>query len=113
MSYQEVLPITRQEAEAVFSGQNIKDICDALVRVTYHDNDPHWLQKLCFRFCRHDSAEVRGLAVQCFGHIARIHRTLDLQRVKAVLTELLADTEISGRVEDAMDDINMFVRNDE
>lgn len=109
MRYEEPTPIMRAEAEAAFSCDNPATVCNALVRVTFHDPDWRWVQEKCLLFARHSSPEIRGLAVTCFGHIARIHRVLDMEKVLPVLESLLKDPEIGGRAEDALDDIDTYV----
>lgn len=110
MYYKDVLPITRQEAEDAFSSGNLEKICDALVRLTYHDPDWEWVQAQCLRFGKHSHSEVRGLAATCIGHLARIHGILNMESVRPLLEELLDDPEVSGRAQDALDDIKVYLR---
>jgi hypothetical protein len=55
------------------------------------------------------NSEVARLAVTCLGHVARIHRTLDLDRVLPVLETLRKDPEIAASMGDALDDIEMYL----
>lgn len=109
MKYHEVVPISRVEAEAAFAGGISSAICDALIRVTYHDPDWQWVQEWCIALARHPDSAVRGLAANCFGHLARIHHKLELEKVMPVLNELFKDPEVSGRVQDAFDDIEIYL----
>lgn len=109
MYYKDVLPITRQEAEAIFSSGNPEEICDALVRLTYHDPDWVWVQAQCLRFGKYPQSEIRGLAATCIGHLARIHGVIDMESVR-LLDGLLKDPEVSGRAQDALDDIEVYLR---
>jgi hypothetical protein len=52
---------------------------------------------------------VRGMSALCLGHLARIHRQLDLDRVLPILHGLEADQDIGWRVGDALDDIESFL----
>lgn len=107
--YREVEPIDRIEAERAFISGRPDLICDALVRVTFHDPDWQWVQRWCVHFLGFDSDEVRGLAATCLGHVARIHRTLDRELVVPMLERLTADPAIGGRAGDALDDIRQFL----
>lgn len=109
MRYVEVEPITRPEAEVAFASGVSHAICHALVRLVYHDPDWKWLQEKCIEMSENSDSEVAGVAVTCFGHLARIHRTLDLERVLPILKTLQVNPEIAGRVEDALDDIEMYL----
>jgi hypothetical protein len=88
MQCEEVLPISREEAEAAFLSGEPESICQALVRVAFHDTHWRWVQAWCMEFARHSDCEVRGLAATCLGHLARIHRRLDLEAELPVLHEL-------------------------
>jgi hypothetical protein len=109
LRYVEVEPITRQEAEVAFSSAVSGEIRSALIRLVYHDPDWRWLQEKCIEMSKASDSEVAGLAVTCLGHLARIHRTLDLERVLPILKKLLGNPKISGRVEDALDDIETYL----
>lgn len=109
MRYEDVLPITRQEAEDAFVSGNPNEVCNALVRVAYHDPDWRWVQAQCLRFGKHPDPDVRGLAATCIGHLVRIHGVLDMELVLPVLEGLLKDPEVSGRAQDALDDIKVYL----
>lgn len=109
--YQEALPIGREDAEAAFSSGVSERICDALVRVTLSESDWRWVQEKCLHFINSSYPDVRGLAITCLGHLARIHKQLDLRKVLPLLENLRNDADVSGRVEDAFDDIETFVGN--
>jgi hypothetical protein len=49
------------------------------------------------------------VAVVALGHLARIHRTLDLERVLNVLARKADDVELAGTVENTLDDIRQFI----
>lgn len=105
----EVEPITRREAEVAFASSDSRTICHALIRIVYHDPDWRWLQNKCIEMSEHLDSDVAGLAVACLGDIARIHRTLDLETVLPALKKRQGNPEIAGRVEDALDDIEIYL----
>lgn len=107
--YHKVLPISREEAEKAFSQSDPLSICDALLSLVYHDPDAYWLQDKCMEFLNYPDKMVQGQAITCLGHLARIHQKLDLQKVNPALNALRDDPEIGGRVEDTLDDIQMFM----
>jgi hypothetical protein len=109
MRYVEIEPITRQEAEVAFASGVSREICLGLVRLVYHDDDWHWLQEKCIEMSQDSDVFVAGVAVTCVGDVARIHRTLELDKVLPVLKELRANPELAGRVDDALGDIEIFM----
>jgi hypothetical protein len=110
LRYHEVLPITRQEAEAAFAAGRPEALTDALLSIAYYEPDWRWVQERCLQYARHQDLWVRRTAITCFGHLARIHRDLDEGFVLPLLEELRRDSELAGWVEDALDDINHFLR---
>jgi hypothetical protein len=111
MLYQSVQPISRSEAERIFAGNDEHEICNALVGVAFYDSDWKWVQDQCLRFL--DTPDIaigiRSLAATCLGHLARIHKTIDLNKVIPVLESLLNEPNM-GTAGDALDDIEMFVK---
>jgi hypothetical protein len=107
-TFSNVASITREDANHAFSSGNAERICSALVSVTFHDPDLHWVQDLCLGFLENGDSRIRGLAATCLGHLARIHLSIDKERLLDVLRQHLSDAEIAGRIEDAIDDIQTF-----
>lgn len=108
--FQDVPKLDRATIDMAFSSDDSEKICEALVSIVFHDSDLVWIQERCIDFLEHSDIQVSGLAATCLGHIARIHRRLNKDRVVELLQEKAIRTpEISGRIEDALDDINMFV----
>src|SRR6266508_6794362 len=108
MIYHEPKPISREQAEAQFATGLQVEICDALARITYNHPDWRWAQNWCLFFTEHPDYVIRGVAANCLGDLARIHRCLELDKVFPVLKKLLCDPKVAGRVEDALDDIRVF-----
>lgn len=108
MRYEQVDPISHEDAEIVFQQHNSDTIRDALVRIAFHDPDWKWAQMQCLKFLNFPDKSVRQVAITCLGHIARIHRTLDIDRVIPVLEALLSDPDLAGVAKDGLDDIKQF-----
>jgi hypothetical protein len=109
VKYHDVRPIDRGQAEAAFAGSDTASICDALVRVAFHDPDWRYSQSQFLEFLSHPNPEVRRLASTCLGHVARIHKKLDRNLVEVALRRLLADPEVAGSATYALEDIEMFM----
>ncbi|HEY4341678.1 MAG TPA: hypothetical protein VGM97_17170 [Steroidobacteraceae bacterium] len=107
--FADVPEIPRDDALRAFSSGNTEEICRALIAVTFHDPDFRWVQELCLRFLSSEDGQISGLAATCLGHLARIHRNIDKEKVLVALRHHLSDVEICGKVEDAIDDIETFV----
>jgi hypothetical protein len=109
MQYEEIDSISRSDAMALLGSGNPRDICKTLVRLAFHDPDLQWVQSLCIELTKHSTVEIQLTAILCLGRLARIHQALDLERVVPILIELRKNPLLSGRVDDAMDDIEIFL----
>ncbi len=110
MKYHEIFPMGRPELEVLLESGNESAIIEALLSAAYYDPDWRWVQGVCLRFLDHAEVAVRSNAATCLGHIARIHKTLDLELVLTRLLPLKRDAAIGPWVEDALEDIRFFLR---
>src|SRR5262249_16978258 len=110
MKYHNVVPIDKAKATVAFASGNPAVISDAMVRVAFHEIDRIWAESQFQHFLAHPNPEIRGLAATCIGDLARIHRSLDLNVTLPLLEKLRNDPEVAGRVQDALDDIEVFIR---
>jgi hypothetical protein len=86
MQYQETLPISFKEAEEKLESDDPKRINDALIRLTYHDSDWQWVQDQCLQLVNYSGPVVKGPAISCLGHLARITRLSTQPRYYQFLT---------------------------
>ena len=110
-NFRDVPSMKRASLDAAFTSNDVEQICGALVSMAYHEHDWQWAQEKCLSFLQDSDIRISGLAATCLGHIARIHHHLDKEKVMLSLREMArVAPEISGRIEDALDDIEIFVR---
>lgn len=109
MKYHDPPVLDRERAVEELKSGVPERIGEALVSVALHDADSRWVQEQCLELASHPSAAVRSISATCLGHVARIHRELELERVLPVLAELRLSPETEGAAQDALDDIEMFL----
>ena len=104
-------PIDREEAERILASEASSErVSETLIRIALHDSDWRWVQTFCLEFLSiSDDLAIQSAAIISLGHLARIHRILNLDLVLPALSFLLDDEMLSGKVSDALDDIRMFV----
>jgi hypothetical protein len=86
-------------------------VTEALLDITFNISDWEWVQNQCLQLISNPNEDIRGLALTCLGHIARIHAVIDKPKVLPVLRQIISqDAAVAGRVEDALDDIEIFVK---
>ena len=74
--------------------------------------DVHFAEPLVMTASTHASPIVRGTAMICVGHLARLHKNVESsRRVLEVLRRGLADEDpsVRGKADDALGDVGQFV----
>mgnify|MGYP000845725764 FL=1 len=111
MEYHNIPSIDRKTALAIFESNNVEKICHALLSITFYDSDWRWVQEICLKLLASDNHNISSLAATCLGHIARIHKTLDKDRVvSALYSKINTCQENKGSIEDALEDIEIFLK---
>lgn len=107
--YEEPRNIDKTEFLAIVASGVMSLICDAIVRAAHFINDYDWLLQQYKLLLKHSDLEVRGVTVTCIGHLARLKEHAEKDELLNILEPLLSDSDLVGRVEDAIDDVNTFL----
>ena len=110
MNYEDLQPITKDEAERELRSGQPDRVARALTRLSLHHPDVMSVQELCLAQIEGADPWLRGVAATCLGHLARLHGSLDTTRVIPALERLAQDPETAGKAQDALEDIDHFVR---
>jgi hypothetical protein len=89
-----------------------KRITNALISLALYNPDWKWVQDTCIKFSNHNNDNVRGIAILCFGHLARLHGKLETDRVLLIVKKALQDSSsfVRGHADSALDDIEFFCK---
>lgn len=86
-------------------------ISNALLYITFNIDDVDWIEDCCLSLIDSENYDISGLAITCLGHTARIHSKINKQKVIPVLIDKRQDHNLAGRIEDTLDDIEVFAKN--
>lgn len=102
---------SKEELEVLLKSTDSNVVIDALMYLCFNINDPDWVQDKCIDAIENGMNEdIRGLGITCIGHVARMYAKVDKEKVIPVLESKLKDGSLSGRAQDALDDIDTFVK---
>ena len=101
----------RTEVERVLATGTWEELM--VLSLALGDGWPDWkfAQDVCLSLAEHRDAAIRANACLGLAYVARTQRRLEKHLVKPVLLRELRDqTEFRGRIEDAISDINTFLK---
>lgn len=110
MEFRSIEPMKRDDINSALTSSNPTARSRALLAAALHDDDWQWVQARCLAGLNDPDLEVVCSAATGLGHLARIHGTLDVERVTPALDCLMNRPETAGIAEDVLEDIWMFVR---
>ncbi|MBW7473877.1 hypothetical protein K0T92_03900 [Paenibacillus oenotherae] len=101
-----------QEIMNLINSDNPGTIVNGLLSLTFNADDGEFVQELMVHYTQHKNENIRGIAILCFGHIARIHATVNKELIIPLINDALKDESsfVRGHAHSALDDINMFCK---
>ena len=109
LKYEEIGPVSRGEAASRLESSDPSEVVEALLGLALHDPDWRHVQRICLRLADHPDVSVRRNVATALGHLARLHRRLDLDVVLPVLSQLHDDDSTRPWVDHAYDDLAVFL----
>lgn len=112
ITYEQVHPVSREEAEELIShAPGRGEIAAILLGLALHEPDRDWTEATLRRWSRDGDPQLRTAVTVSFGHIARRFGELD-GASWARLAWLASDPATSGPAQDALEDARMFTSGD-
>lgn len=107
--YHEVVPVRREDAINALTSGDPSQVCEALVQLAFHEPDRAFVESVLATQLESGHVTVRMVAATCVGHLARIHRALDVPLLLPLLRRLGDDPRTVGSMEDALSDVRRYV----
>lgn len=102
---------TANEVEKALSSDNKDIVINGIMYMIFNMNDVNWISNHLIRLSKHNNLEISSLALTCFGHLTRLHGSVgNLKCVSELLKNMSKDVSLGGAAEDAMDDIETFMK---
>lgn len=101
----------KEEIEDFLKSTDSDVVINALMYLCFNIRDPDWVQDKCIDAIEKGmNNDIRGLGITCIGHVARIYAKVNTEKVIPILKSTLSDSSLAGRAQDALDDIDTFVK---
>jgi hypothetical protein len=101
--------LSQDEAISFIATNDLTKVTEALISIGLNETDAIWAQETCVKYANNDNEDIASAAIIAIGHIARRFGELDMAKVMPVLQQAKRKSpSLSGVVQDALDDIQMF-----
>ena len=107
MKYEPVPQLSVDEVEAAIRRNHPSELLVAVLSAALFARDLNWAQAVCARLAAHEHFNVRGNAILGFGHLARVHGTLERAIALPIVEAGLRDSHeyVRRQAESAADDL--------
>ena len=111
MKFDQPEPLSRDTLSRELASNDQSRISRALIAAALNESDRLYVESQIVNFLAHPDPFVRGIAALAAGHVARIHRSLTVDRIVPLIKQLLDDANPQTRdtAQNALDDIQMFL----
>ena len=108
--FEAIEKLGRSRALRLLGGSDQPARSRAIISLALHDKDWRWVQNLCLSLLDDPNPDIRASALLGLGHVARLHRRLDLERVLPRVRASSGDSRLAPRVLELLEDIEIYVR---
>src|ERR1700752_335024 len=107
MRYEAIPELSVGDVEAAILRNEPEELLVAVLSAALHGSSLKWAEGVCRKLSAHAHFKVRGNAILCFGHLARIHGRLDRSAVVPIIEAGLVDANeyVRGQAEAAANDV--------
>jgi hypothetical protein len=111
LKYHEPEPISKEKVLSVIKSGVIEEVQRTLVDMVFFEEDFDFALNVVLGCASSASPEIRGTAILCLGHLARIHRAMPESPVVEIIRQGLLDPNpyVRSHSDSAADDITSFV----
>jgi hypothetical protein len=108
--YSEPVELSKIEINKILSSNDNRAICHALISMAFYEEDLDFCSTIIMKCFENKNEYVRGNAVLCIGHIARIHKIV-YKELPSIVYRGLNDSSsyVRGHAESALSDIRVFM----
>ncbi|SMQ77504.1 Cysteine-rich CPCC [Bacillus sp. OV166] len=101
-----------ENACKLINSDDTDEVVNGLLGLALNSDDLDFIQDIMTRYSEHENAKIRGTAILCFGHIAKIHEKISKKLVLPIINQGLKDESsfVREQSRSALDDINFYIK---
>lgn len=100
---------SKEEVIGLLNTGSSENIITALIGAVNGIDDWFWLEGLCLNYVHHPDFWVAKTAINSLGDIARIHKSLNVEKVLFEF-KLVNEVKLKGVISETVLDIKLFIR---
>jgi len=114
LKYEEPLEYEFEKISELLESNNDSDLINGLLSLVLKSGNYDLSMEKSIEFSYSESEWIKGCGIECFGHIARLHKKIELDSVTQILASGLKSKSriIAGKSESAIEDIAHFLELD-
>ena len=103
--------MTKDEFEEFIKTGNAEEVAKQLIGLAFYEEDYDFALRMILLCTEHSDSNVRGNAILCLGHLARIHKRLPVDPIVSIVLNGIVDVDeyVRGQAYPAKDDIELFI----
>ena len=111
MGYEEIKNNENNHFQLIKSGIK-ENVIQGLLGLSLYGENFDLIQETLVEYSGNSDENIRGIAILCFGHIARIYGRINTELVLPIVQKGLKDKNsfVRGHSHSALDDIEFFVK---
>ncbi len=112
MKYVPITKFTKDEMEKAIVENDIEKLAHVSLFASLYYEDRDFAEKICIELATHPDVRVRVMAMEGFGHIARIDGVLNKEIIKPLIEKGLSDKNefVRMKADDTKDDVEHFLK---
>ncbi|MFF2290997.1 CPCC family cysteine-rich protein [Peribacillus butanolivorans] len=89
-----------------------ENVINGLLGLAVNSDDLDFVQDIMVMYSEHEDANIRGTAILCFGHIAKVYKKINKDLVLSIINQGFQDESsfVREQSRSALDDINFYIK---
>lgn len=105
-------PIRRDVAERWLASDDPRQVMYTLLRLSLNGPDFEYAERMALEHAFHPDVWVRRNAATALSHVARLHGSIDLDRVMQTLLSLMDDPDVIDWADYSLDELEIYMNTD-
>ncbi|MBO1001029.1 hypothetical protein IOC57_25315 [Bacillus sp. SD075] len=101
-----------KEIFKLINSGDTEKVISGLLELSVSSDNPDFVQDIMIMYSEHEDAKIRGTAILCLGHIAKVNKKINKELILLIINQGFQDESSFVREQSrlALDDINFYIK---